>query len=109
MKIVEFFLIIWGEWSESEPEFLTSWSRSRTKMDRLRNTDYYFCHLSRHRSLSGDYGRGKSFNFRFFAKVSAEWPVFVFAKNLDKSSGMTGESFREYSIRKNLGGRPWKI
>jgi hypothetical protein len=46
MKIVEFFLIIWGKWSElelePEPEFLASWSRSRswsrTKMDRLRNT-----------------------------------------------------------------------
>jgi hypothetical protein len=40
MKIVEFFLIIRGKWSElePEPEFLTSWSRSRTKMDRLRNT-----------------------------------------------------------------------
>jgi hypothetical protein len=41
MNIVEFFLIIWGKWSElePEPEFLTSWSRSwsRTKMDRLRN------------------------------------------------------------------------
>jgi hypothetical protein len=24
---------------EPEPKFLTSWSRSRTKMDRLRNTD----------------------------------------------------------------------
>jgi hypothetical protein len=32
MKIVEFFFIIWGKWSklEPEPEFLTSWSRSRT-------------------------------------------------------------------------------
>jgi hypothetical protein len=41
MKIVEFFLIIWGKWFELEPEFFTSWSqsRSRTKMDRLRNTD----------------------------------------------------------------------
>jgi hypothetical protein len=42
MKIIEFFLIIWGKLSELEPkpEFLTSWSRSwsRTKMDRLRNT-----------------------------------------------------------------------
>jgi hypothetical protein len=40
MKIVEFFLITWGKWSEleAEPEFLTSWSRSRTKMDWLRNT-----------------------------------------------------------------------
>jgi hypothetical protein len=46
MKIVEFFLIIWGKWSElePEPEFLTSWSWSwsrswsRTKIDRLRNT-----------------------------------------------------------------------
>jgi hypothetical protein len=40
MKIVEFFLIIWRKLSElePEPEFLTSWSRSRTKMDRLRNT-----------------------------------------------------------------------
>jgi hypothetical protein len=42
MKIVEFFLIIWGKWSElePEPEFCTSWSRSwsRTNMDRLRNT-----------------------------------------------------------------------
>jgi hypothetical protein len=44
MKIVEFFLIIWGKWSElePEPEFLTSWSRSwsHTKIDRLRNTDW---------------------------------------------------------------------
>jgi hypothetical protein len=46
MKIVEFFLIIWGKLSELKPEqeFLTSWSRirswSRTKMDRLRNTAY---------------------------------------------------------------------
>jgi hypothetical protein len=38
MKIIEFFLIILGKLSEPEPEFLTSWSRSRTKMDRLRNT-----------------------------------------------------------------------
>jgi hypothetical protein len=37
----EFFLIIWGKWSEPEPEFLTSLSRSRTIMDRLRNTDKY--------------------------------------------------------------------
>jgi hypothetical protein len=29
---------MWGKWSELEPEFFTSWSRSRTKMDRLRNT-----------------------------------------------------------------------
>jgi hypothetical protein len=36
IKIVEFFLIIWGKLSELESEFLTSWSR--TKMDRLRNT-----------------------------------------------------------------------
>jgi hypothetical protein len=38
MKIVKFFLIIWGKLSELE--FFTSWSRSwsRTKMDRLRNT-----------------------------------------------------------------------
>jgi hypothetical protein len=38
MEIVEFFSIIWGKLSdlEPEPEFLTSWSR--TKMDRLRNT-----------------------------------------------------------------------
>jgi hypothetical protein len=42
MKIVEFFLIIWGKWPElePEPEFLTSWSRSHTKMDRLRNTGH---------------------------------------------------------------------
>jgi hypothetical protein len=26
--------------SESEPKFLTRWSRSRTEMDRLRNTDF---------------------------------------------------------------------
>jgi hypothetical protein len=40
MKIVEFFLFIWGKWPEPVPEFLTSWSRSqsRTKMDLLRNT-----------------------------------------------------------------------
>jgi hypothetical protein len=31
MKIVEFFLIIWGKWSEPEPEFLTSRSHSRSK------------------------------------------------------------------------------
>jgi hypothetical protein len=37
MKIVEFFLIIWGKLSELEPEFFTRWSRS--KKDRLRNTD----------------------------------------------------------------------
>jgi hypothetical protein len=49
MKIIEFFLIIWGKLSEldPEPEFLTSWSRSwgRTKIDRLRNTasrSWYF-------------------------------------------------------------------
>jgi hypothetical protein len=43
MKIVEFFLTIWGKLSElePEPEFLISWSRSRTKMDRLRNTDRF--------------------------------------------------------------------
>jgi hypothetical protein len=42
MKIVDFFLIIWGKLSKLEPEleFLANWSRSwsRTKMDRLRNT-----------------------------------------------------------------------
>jgi hypothetical protein len=38
MKIVEIFFIIKGKWSEPEPEFSTNWSRSRTKMDRLRNT-----------------------------------------------------------------------
>jgi hypothetical protein len=44
MKINDFFIIIWGKMSElePEPEFSTSWSRtrswSRTKMDRLRNT-----------------------------------------------------------------------
>jgi hypothetical protein len=44
MKIYEFFLIIWGKLSElePEPEFLTSWSWSRTKMDRLRNTGNMF-------------------------------------------------------------------
>jgi hypothetical protein len=48
VKIVEFFLIIWGKLSElePEPEFLTSWSRSRswsrTKMDRLRNTAHKY-------------------------------------------------------------------
>jgi hypothetical protein len=33
MKIVEFFFIIWGKWSELEPgpEFLTSWSWSRSR------------------------------------------------------------------------------
>jgi hypothetical protein len=36
IKIVDFFLIIWGKLSELEPEFFTSWSR--TKMDLLRNT-----------------------------------------------------------------------
>jgi hypothetical protein len=48
MKIVEFFFITWGKLSElePEPEFLTSWSRrrsrswTRTKMDRLRNTGF---------------------------------------------------------------------
>jgi hypothetical protein len=32
MKIVDFFLIIWGKLSELEPEleFLTNWSRSRS-------------------------------------------------------------------------------
>jgi hypothetical protein len=32
MKIVEYFLIFWGKWSElePEPEVLTSWSRSWT-------------------------------------------------------------------------------
>jgi hypothetical protein len=55
--IVEFFLIIWGKWSElePEPEFSTSWSRSRTKMDQLRNTgcdyvdqesDFIFIHAT---------------------------------------------------------------
>jgi hypothetical protein len=41
MKIVEFSLIIWGKWPElePEPEFLTSWSRSLTKMYRNHNTD----------------------------------------------------------------------
>jgi hypothetical protein len=35
---VNFSLIIWAKWAELEPEFLTSCSRSHTKMDRLRNT-----------------------------------------------------------------------
>jgi hypothetical protein len=47
MKIIEFFLIIRGKLSElelePEPEFLTSWSRSRTKIDRLRNS-FYNCY-----------------------------------------------------------------
>jgi hypothetical protein len=32
-----------GKWPELEPEpkILTSWSRSRTKIDRLRNTDFF--------------------------------------------------------------------
>jgi hypothetical protein len=38
MKIVKFFLIIWGKWSELELEFLASWIRSRTQIDRLCNT-----------------------------------------------------------------------
>jgi hypothetical protein len=44
MKIVEFFLIIRGKWSELEPEFLTSWSRSwsSTKIDRLCNTAFFY-------------------------------------------------------------------
>jgi hypothetical protein len=33
------FKIKWEKLSELAPEFLTSWSRSRTKMDQLRNTD----------------------------------------------------------------------
>jgi hypothetical protein len=52
MKIVEFFLIIWGKWSEQHGAgagIFTSWSRSqsqswsRTKMDRLRNTALDYC------------------------------------------------------------------
>jgi hypothetical protein len=31
---------------ESESKFLTSWSRSRTKMDRLRSTDINILYLS---------------------------------------------------------------
>jgi hypothetical protein len=48
IKIVEFFLIIWGKLSELEPEFLTSWSRSwsRKKMERLRNTGLKVIFLS---------------------------------------------------------------
>jgi hypothetical protein len=38
MIIVEFFLIIWGKWSELEPEPELLTSGSSTKMDRLRNT-----------------------------------------------------------------------
>jgi hypothetical protein len=66
MKIVEFFLIIRGKWSElePEPEFLTSWSRSRspTKMDRLRNTDR--CRYSIHFSFKkvGLLTTGTAFN-----------------------------------------------
>jgi hypothetical protein len=57
VKIVEFFLIIWGKWSELElePEFLTSWSRSRTKMNRLRNTGMVL--------LYGEEKSAKSFTF----------------------------------------------
>jgi hypothetical protein len=55
MKIVEFYLMVWGKLFElePEPEFLTSWSRSRswswTKIDRLRNTAGYlsYTHFSR--------------------------------------------------------------
>jgi hypothetical protein len=45
MKIIGVFLIIWGKGAEveTEPEFLTSWSRGRTKMDRLRNTGIFLC------------------------------------------------------------------
>jgi hypothetical protein len=63
MKIVEFFLIIWGKLSELEPKFLTSWSRSwsRTKVDRLRNAEFLphtsvnigqICNLGDYRTLS---------------------------------------------------------
>jgi hypothetical protein len=48
MKIFDFFRKYMGKMVgagaeifdklETEPKFLTSWSRSRTKMDRLRNT-----------------------------------------------------------------------
>jgi hypothetical protein len=44
IKILEFFLKYAGKlWEkpELEPEYLTSWSRCRTKMDRLRNTGHY--------------------------------------------------------------------
>jgi hypothetical protein len=52
MKIFDFFLKYMGKMDgaeifdklepepEPEPKFLTSWSRSRTKLDRLRNTDF---------------------------------------------------------------------
>jgi hypothetical protein len=51
MKIVEFFSIIWGKLSElePEPEFSTSWSR--TKMDRLRNTSQNRTKIDRLRSI----------------------------------------------------------
>jgi hypothetical protein len=49
MKIFDFFRKYMGKMVgagaeifdklEPEPKFFTSWSRSRTKMDRLRNTD----------------------------------------------------------------------
>jgi hypothetical protein len=39
--------ILRGKWSELEPEFLTSRSRSHTKMDRLRNTDRHYIYCSR--------------------------------------------------------------
>jgi hypothetical protein len=59
-KFLIFFENIWGKWSkpgaeifdklepEPEPKFLTSWSRSRsrTKMDRLRNTGYRYPFIS---------------------------------------------------------------
>jgi hypothetical protein len=46
MKIVEFFLFIWGKLSELKPEleFFTSWSR--TKKDWLRNTGIHLAGLS---------------------------------------------------------------
>jgi hypothetical protein len=44
MKFFGFFLEnIWGKWPE--PKFLTSWSRSRIKMDRLRNTGIELSYL----------------------------------------------------------------
>jgi hypothetical protein len=56
MKIFDFFRKYMGKMVgagakifdtlEPEPKFLTSWSRSRTKMDRLRNTDYKILNLS---------------------------------------------------------------
>jgi hypothetical protein len=59
MKIVEVFLIILGKFSELEPEFLTSWSRSmsRTKMDRLCNTGSDSLYISSKERMERKHGQ----------------------------------------------------